>query len=345
MCNIAGYVGERPAAPLLIEMMRRQEGLCGGYYTGIATLHEGRIYYAKLTGDLNRLLDTTEAARLPGNVGLIHSRSPSGGGDPWAHPFVGERDGVVQTAYVANGAAGWFSPRTAEYNRLAESLLAQGYAMHSRVQAESDAYNVLSDGTAVHMSDVMCQLIRRNMDNGADAPTAMGEAFGEMPGEIVGLLLSLTEPESIAYSRISYPMMLSFASHGAYLASTALAFPADAGTSQILPVCTYGRVRRNGVEITRFAEMPCVIADLDMPVLQGVYDVVSALLRYGRKDMGALVTAAQAVFPPADVAVADLAVYEALRRLMQEGGIRIESETVTGATPELTAPKFYVSLV
>ncbi|MBQ9859731.1 MAG: hypothetical protein IJO76_03520 [Clostridia bacterium] len=345
MCNIAGYVGSRPAAPLLIDMMRRQEGLCGGFYTGIATLHEGKIYYAKLTGDLDRLLAETEAARLPGTIGIIHSRSKSGGGDPWAHPFVGERDGVVRTAYVANGETGWFHPRMAAYNRLAEDLLGQGYTMHSQVKAESDAYNLLSDGTAVHMSDVMSQLILRNMERGADAPTAMGEAYGEMPGEIVGLLLSLAEPNSIAYSRISYPMALSFADHGAYLASTALAFPADAGTPQILPVCSCGRVTRNKVEIIPFVQPPCVIADLDMNILRGVYDVVCTLLRYGRKNMSDLVISAKAVFPPADVAVTDLAVYEALRWLQQEGKIKIESVPVAGAAPGLTAPKFYVSLV
>lgn len=27
MCNIAGYVGERRAAPILIDMLRREEGL------------------------------------------------------------------------------------------------------------------------------------------------------------------------------------------------------------------------------------------------------------------------------------------------------------------------------
>ena len=41
MCNIAGYVGNKPAAPILLEMLRNQEGLAGGYYTGIATRHEG----------------------------------------------------------------------------------------------------------------------------------------------------------------------------------------------------------------------------------------------------------------------------------------------------------------
>ena len=62
MCNIAGYVGERDAAPILIGMMKREEGFAGGYYTGIATLSGGRLYHAKLTGDTDRLLALTGAA-------------------------------------------------------------------------------------------------------------------------------------------------------------------------------------------------------------------------------------------------------------------------------------------
>ncbi|MBQ7034845.1 MAG: glutamine--fructose-6-phosphate aminotransferase, partial [Clostridia bacterium] len=84
MCNIAGYVGDRPAAPILIEMIRRQQGLDGGYYTGIATIHQGRLHYAKLAGDLDHLLENSEAMNLPGNIGIIHSRTRSGGGDGWA---------------------------------------------------------------------------------------------------------------------------------------------------------------------------------------------------------------------------------------------------------------------
>ena len=89
VCNIAGYAGERRAAPILIEMIRRQESLNGGHYTGIATIHEGKLYYAKLVGDLDRLLEKTGAADLPGTVGVIHSRTPGKEGDEWAHPFIG----------------------------------------------------------------------------------------------------------------------------------------------------------------------------------------------------------------------------------------------------------------
>ena len=48
MCNIAGYTGFRRAAPVLIDMIRREEGFLGGYYTGIATIHEGKVYSAPI---------------------------------------------------------------------------------------------------------------------------------------------------------------------------------------------------------------------------------------------------------------------------------------------------------
>ncbi len=56
MCNIAGYIGNRPAAPILIEMLRKQEWLDGGLSTGIATIHEGKLYYAKVVGDVEALV-------------------------------------------------------------------------------------------------------------------------------------------------------------------------------------------------------------------------------------------------------------------------------------------------
>ena len=64
MCNIAGYIGARPAAPILIEMLRAQEGLNAGFYTGIATLHEGVIHYRKVVGNLSDLLHFSIRQRL-----------------------------------------------------------------------------------------------------------------------------------------------------------------------------------------------------------------------------------------------------------------------------------------
>ena len=194
MCNIAGYVGTRCAAPILIEMMRAQEGWGGGYYSGIATLHEGKIYYAKLTGDIDRLVRETDAMNLPGTIGIIHSRSKSGGGDQWAHPFIGGRNGNESIAYVANGAFGCFADRTEQMSALAAALAGEGYAFTSREMGKVGKYPMLPDGSCAHRSEVMAQLSGKKIDGGMDASAAMDSAFCQMPSEIVGLRQALTGP-------------------------------------------------------------------------------------------------------------------------------------------------------
>ena len=74
MCVLAGYVGPDRAAPILIDMLRRQQGLGGGYQTGLATVTDGCLHYEKVTGDLDVLLSETRRGSC-GTVGIIHSRS------------------------------------------------------------------------------------------------------------------------------------------------------------------------------------------------------------------------------------------------------------------------------
>ena len=62
MCMIAGYAGPDRAAPILIEMLRKIEYFDGGRSTGIATVHEGKLYTAKINGNLDRFLRETDGA-------------------------------------------------------------------------------------------------------------------------------------------------------------------------------------------------------------------------------------------------------------------------------------------
>ena len=41
MCNIAGYAGNQQAAPILLEMLRKQEPYDGDMSTGVASILEG----------------------------------------------------------------------------------------------------------------------------------------------------------------------------------------------------------------------------------------------------------------------------------------------------------------
>lgn len=347
MCNIAGYVGngKKEAAPILLEMLRAQEGYAGGYYTGIATIHEGKIYYAKLTGDVQRLIDETDAASLPGSIGIIHSRSKSGGGDEWAHPFVGSRDGEAKIAYVANGSIGCFKPRMEEFNGIAQRLLDDGYDLPSRVAIDAKNYNHLRDGTVAHMSDVMCQLILRQMDNGSEEAAAMEKAFCEMPSEIVGLLLSVAHPDRIFWSRINMPMFVSACPHGQYLASTPTAIPNDGSMPTLLPPCTSGYVSQNGWMPASYACPPASVASLDRSIQVKAYETVTVMLSDGEgHTVSELSKAVKTYFADADCVPATAAVYRVLYALKKQGGLKEEIRRLPGAFDYLDAPKTYFSL-
>ena len=88
MCNIAGYAGTRQAAPILLDMIRAQEPYDGDMATGVATIHEGKLYYKKVVGNVETFLKTFDPEELPGTLGIAHTR-PGGAADstgiPW-HP-------------------------------------------------------------------------------------------------------------------------------------------------------------------------------------------------------------------------------------------------------------------
>ena len=345
MCNIAGYVGSRRAAPIIMEMLRREEGFAGGYYSGLATMCEGKIFSEKLTGDVTRLVGTTHAIECPGNIGIAHSRSRSGGGDEWAHPFIGLRDGEARIAYVANGSLGCFAERLSEFSDLTLHLAEEGYTYLSRTfDVETKRYPTLADGSAVHMSDTMCQLILRNLVSGMDSVAAMEAAFCEMPSEIVGLLLNLSEPDSIAFSRINMPMFLAFAEHGAYLASTPLAFPDDAGEPILLPAGSSGRVFSDRFEAAKYPKRPASIAPIDAALIAKAYAKVREVLSTTEKTFSELCREVAPLFPKADCKPTAALTYQILYALKRENALIITEKRVPGAREDLDAPKLYMQI-
>ena len=343
MCNMAAYVGDRPAAPILIEMLKRQEGFEGGYYSGIATLHKGKIYYCKLTGDVDRLVALTEAASLPGNIGIIHSRSKSGGGDEWAHPFVAKKGGEVVTAYVANGAQGFFrKTRSILDNRISE-LDAMGYEM-AKIRLEGTAYPTLPSGESVHMSDLMCQEIQYRMDTGLSAPEAMDAAFHSIPGELAGLLLNLSEPNAIIWSRINMPLWIGFADDGAYVATSSLAFPNCIDSPILLPGSASGRVYKDRYEIIPYKTDPCKIARINPEIAHNAYEIIYSMLLEGNKKYSDFYTAIKVCFPEADCIDSEPLTYGILWAIARSGKLKMETVRVPGLREDIDAPQTRFSL-
>ena len=106
MCVWSAYAGKKEAAPLLLEALKKTEGYWAGYYTGIAVCSSSKeINFAKCVGHTGVWEERFNVADLPGNTGIAHSRTNSGGDDNFAHPYVGT-EGIV--ALVSQGSVGIF---------------------------------------------------------------------------------------------------------------------------------------------------------------------------------------------------------------------------------------------
>ena len=338
MCNIAGYVGGENATPILLKMIKAQEGLNGGFYSGLA-VHDGkRLDYRKARGDLDTLLSETDAETLSGNMGIIHSRTPSGGSGLWAHPFFTERGGELQLCYVANGSAGRYKSRREAYSILADSLVEQGFAMPCREMFEGDKYLRLSDGFGVHMSDVMCQLIYKYKVDGLSTDTAMAEAFTQLPSEIVGLCIERETPDAIYFSRINMPMFVGFDGNGAYLASSPTAFPDSVTDFHLLPALSSGIVYKDRYQVTKYSHFEDKVRGFNRRTVENAEKMILERLRYDATGARDLMSDLSKRLPKTAMTQSWAIIYTALYNLLKDGKIAAQDwrRTVGGQSGPYT---------
>ena len=132
MCGIVGYVGEKQAAPILLDGLSKLE--YRGYDSaGIAVFDGESINVAKTKGRLKVLSELTHDGRmLPGTLGIGHTRwathgSPS---DTNAHPHLNSEETIV---VVHNGII-------ENYLKLKKKLESKGYRFVSETDTEVIAH-------------------------------------------------------------------------------------------------------------------------------------------------------------------------------------------------------------
>lgn len=283
MCNLAGYTGNRQAAPILIEMLKREQYFDGGVCTGIATIHEGRLYHAKVVGNVDELLKQTDALNFPGTVGIAHSR-PGGTLASQAHPFV---DGDEHLALVLNGTLRDVgTPEFYEHSReIMQAFLDRGIEIRSAIE-RNGSHHTLTNGLSYHDTEPYALMAGDNYKKGMPLETALGEAIDELPGDIVTLAIHKDEPGTIAIGRINRPMSVGLGDGETFLATTAIAFPEDVKLRAVMdtPPASVCKVTPGRFEVTPHLLKNVAIEDITPDKYHKAYTRLESILIGQKKE-------------------------------------------------------------
>lgn len=339
MCTLAAYIGTEQAAPILLRMMGNEIGYASGHYTGLATIHEGKLYYAKVCGDLEELLKRTDAMHLPGTVGIVHSRTPGIPSDEWAHPFISTHEEV---AYVANGAAGMFEG-TRDFASIYQRLTAAGDVFRTETDDPnvSTSYPRTPAGRAIHTSDLVCGMIadyhlRQKMDLAA----AMGKAYMEAPSEVVGLSISVKEPDSVAACRICMPLMWGRKGNSGYLATTALAFEDEQlDNISAVPSVSTACLRRDSITYKPLGE-PLSRMCIPMPWAKAIRILDETMADGKEHHIGELYGKLKPLWPEGCIQEAAMLTFQYAHEEVKAGRAVVVKNTVKGSLPGALAPRW-----
>ncbi|HEX5325819.1 MAG TPA: glutamine--fructose-6-phosphate transaminase (isomerizing) [Acetobacteraceae bacterium] len=195
MCGIIGVVGTRPAAPLLVEALRRLE--YRGYDSaGVATLVNGHIDRRRAEGKLCNLSAVLERSPLPGTTGIGHTRWATHGAptESNAHPHGTARVSIVHNGIIENHA------------ELREELEAEGQEFSTETDTETVA-----------------QLVDLNLRRGMDPVSAAGAAFRRLEGAYALAMIFAGHPELIVGAQHGAPLAVGFGEDEMFVGSDALA--------------------------------------------------------------------------------------------------------------------------
>lgn len=195
MCGIVGVIGIEPAAPLLLEALRRLE--YRGYDSaGIATLLGDGIERRRAPGKLVNLATVLEQEPLPGVVGIGHTRWATHGAPTQrnAHPHGTPRVSVVHNGIIENHAE-----------------------LRAELEAEGQVFETETD------TETVAQLVDLHLRQGMDPVDAARRAFGRLEGAYALAMVFAGHPELMVGAQHGAPLAVGFGDTAMYLGSDSLA--------------------------------------------------------------------------------------------------------------------------
>lgn len=281
MCNIAGYIGDKQAAPILLEMLKNQEIYDAGGSAGIATIHEGKLYYKKFLGNAKELEKEIDFSELPGTIGIAHVR-PARTYLSHSHPYVSLNR---KLAMVSNGTTPYDEELIERRNKFTNDLYEKGYDFETKHIAETSSFPQLKSGEYISAMDVVVNLAQEYIKNGYAPLHAQTKALDDMYSERVGCMINADEPDYIGVVRLSRPMEILMAEGETYIATTRFGFPGDVkGDVYSLPVQHCCKVTRSGFEVMPYKAETDTVAEITPDTYSKAYKKVEEMLLNATKE-------------------------------------------------------------
>ncbi len=228
MCGIVGYIGHKPARPILIEGLKRLE--YRGYDSaGVAVLDGGRIDLARAKGRISELEARIVGRESRATIGIAHTRWATHGApsETNAHPHLA-LDGRI--ALVHNGII-------ENYLSLRKFLDAQGVVFRSETDTE-----------------VLAHLIGHFYDG--DIEKAVRSALHEVQGTYGIAVLCADEPDRLVAARKGSPLIVGVGDGEYVIASDASAIIEHTTQVVYLSDGEMGVVTRDGFRTTTLDAVP-----------------------------------------------------------------------------------------
>ena len=198
MCSIIGYNGQLvKAAPLLVDSLKKME--YRGYDSvGIATINNGKILISKGVGKVAEVDKALEFTKLPGHIGIGHTRWATHGGvsDKNAHPHFSCSSDI---AVVHNGII-------ENYQELKEQLSNEGHIFKSQTDSE----------VIPHLLEKYC----KKFDN--EYNKALIETCKSLRGSFA--FVAIFKNSLICGARFDEPLIIGIGSRSLFLSSDVLGF-------------------------------------------------------------------------------------------------------------------------
>ena len=196
MCGIIGYIGNKPATPILIEGLRRLE--YRGYDSaGIAVIENNEMCRVRMPGKVEKLAAKIAQHHFEGTIGIGHTRWATHGrpSEANAHPHANGDESIM---LIHNGII-------ENYQGLRAQLTGRGYPFTSETDTEVMA----------HLIDDAYQ---------GDLVHAVKQALGQVTGTYGLVVMHARHPGQLVAARRGSPMVLGVGDGEMLLASDVSAF-------------------------------------------------------------------------------------------------------------------------